>query len=132
MVGDICESDPLVTDEEIAWALEKFSDPQLASALVLRALAARASRAVTSSVGDVSRSCSDMAKAFSARALELDPLGVTVPAALVLPVFGGLSKSGKDAYDSDDDAVQVHWKIGQDDIPGGPDDTDPSERWEGP
>lgn len=121
LVGDTCEEQQLVSDGEIAWAVSSQPTEELAAALVLRALAARYSRLVTVKVGDVSKNCGQMAKAFKERADELDPSGMTSGAALlVLPRFGGLSISEKEALDSDSDAVQPVFRKGMDDIPGGP------------
>jgi len=119
LVGDTCKEKGLVSDEEIAYSLSKFPDSSLAAALVLRALAAKFSRAVSSSVDGVSKNCSDLAKQFREQAEILDPEGVTA-VALVLPSFGGLSKSQKADWNDDLDAVQPSFSKGQDDIPGGP------------
>lgn len=123
LIGDTCKENPLVQDEEIQFALGKFPEVELAAALCCRALAAKFSRQVSTTVGGVSRSCSDIAKAFSDRAKELDPDDATTggAAALVLPSFGGLSLSEKETLDSDLDATPINFKIGADDIPGGPD-----------
>lgn len=123
LIGDTCKENPLVQDEEIAFTLGKFPEVELAAALCCRAIAAKFSRQVNTTVGGVSRSCSDLAKAFAARATELDPDDMTTGAAavLVLPSFGGLSLSEKEVLDSDTDATPVNFKIGMDDIPGGPD-----------
>ena len=122
LVGDTCEDQQLVSDGEIAWAVSNQPTEGLAAALVLRALAARFSRLVTAKVGDVSKNCGEMAKAFKVRADELDPSGMTFGAALlVLPKFGGLSISEKKTLDLEGVAVLLMFKKGQDDIPGGPD-----------
>jgi hypothetical protein len=124
LVGDTCVTNQLVQDEEIDYALGKFSTPTLAAALVLRTLAAKFSRLVTGSVGEVSSNCSDMAKAYSKRADELDPGGITTSDGLiVLPKFGGISISEKEALDADSDAVQPAFRKGMNDIPGGPSDS---------
>ena len=123
LIGDTCKESPLVQDEEISFALSRFSEVELAAALCCRAIAAKFSRQVNTTVGGVSRACSDLAKAYAARAKELDPDDTTTggASALVLPSFGGLSISEKTALDSDTDATPVNFKIGMDDIPGGPD-----------
>jgi hypothetical protein len=131
LVGDTCADEPLVQDEEIAYALGKYSKPNLAAALVLRTLAAKMSRLVTSRVGEVSSNCSDLAKAYSDRAKELDPGGIVVSdGLLVLPSFGGLSISEKETLDADTDAVQPAFRKGMNDIPGGPSDSVTSEESE--
>lgn len=123
LIGDTCKENPLVQDEEIQFALGKFPMVELAAALCCRAIAAKFSRQVSTTVGSVSRSCSDLAKAYAARAKELDPDDSTTggAATLVLPSFGGISLTEKEKLDSDLDATPVNFKIGADDIPGGPD-----------
>jgi len=117
LIGDTCEDEPLVQDEEIAFVIAEQSTLKLAAASALRALAALYSRKVTSKVGDVSNNCSDMSKAFSDRANELDPSGqATSSAPLVRLSFGGLTVSGKDTLDADCDAVQPWFKRGMDDL----------------
>jgi hypothetical protein len=131
LVGDTCPEEPLVQDEEIAYALSRFPKVELASALVLRTLAAKLSRQVTSRVGEISENCSDLAKAYSDRAKELDPGGiVTSEGLLVLPSFGGLSLSEKETLDADTDAVQPAFRKGMNDIPGGPSDSVTSDESE--
>lgn len=111
LMGDTCEDDPLVQDEEVTYAVSEQSTLKLAAAMCLRALAAKFSRRVTTKVGDISKNCSDLAKAFKDRADELDPLGqATMTSRLIRPSFGGLTVTGKDALDDDDNAVQPRFK----------------------
>src|SRR4030066_143767 len=86
--GDTIESRPLVTNEEIEYCLVEHSNPRLAAALLLRGLSARYSREASMTVGPISVSQYQIAEAFIARARELDPTGITVPVALVVPKFG--------------------------------------------
>ena len=131
LVGDTCPDDPLVQDEEIAYALSRFPKVELAAALVLRSLAAKLSREVTNRVGEISSNCSDLAKAYSDRAKALDPGGIVISSSmLVLPSFGGLSISEKETLDADSDAVQPSFRKGMNDIPGGPSDSITSEESE--
>lgn len=123
LVGDTDISDPLVQDEEINYAYGLYADVNLASAYVLMALASKFSRVTNVRVGAVSESGSDIAKAFRARAEELDPGGVVTESGnLALPSFGGRSKSEKDTLNSDTDAVQPSFFRDMDDIPDGPSD----------
>ena len=119
LIGDTDSDDELLQDEEIEWAIAEQSTIVLAAALCLRTLANRFSRMVTRKIGDLSVSCSDMAKAFAERAKELDPSGVTASTLLALPSFGGLSIAGKETLDSDTDAVQPSFSRGMNDHPGG-------------
>lgn len=120
--GDTNSNDPLVQDEEIMYTLGEQPSPMLAAALVLRALASKFSKMATQKIGDISKNCSDISKAFAERANELDPDGITVGVSLVLPSFGGLKISEKETLAEDTDAVQPSFSKGMDDIPGGPDD----------
>lgn len=135
LVGDTCEKQPLVADEEVDYSISDQPNLILAAAMVLRALAAKFSRLVSSKVGDVSVSSADkVAEGYTKRANELDPNGLTMGAAsLVLPSFGGLTISGKEKLDEDTDAVQPSFKKGMNDIPGGPGDVaggdEPWIRW---
>ncbi len=130
LVGDTDTSDQLLLDAEIAWAITDQSTLLLAAALCLRTLANKFSKMVTRKVGDVSTSCSDMAKAFAARADELDPNGITKAIALALPSFGGLTISGKADLDADSDAVQPSFSRGMNDYPGGfPDGVNDDDDW---
>jgi hypothetical protein len=123
-VGDTDESDKLVRDEEILFAIDEQPSLEFAAAVILRALAAKFSRLVSSRVGDVSTSnAAAVAKAFADRAKEFDPFDLSIgSSSLVLPSFGGLSISEKETLDEDTDAVQPSFRKAMDDIPGGPDD----------
>jgi hypothetical protein len=119
LVGDTCESDQLLQDAEIEYAIAQQSTLELAAAYCLRALAAKFSRMVTNKVGDVATNCSDLAKAYADRADELDPGGVTKGLPLALPSFGGRSLDEKETLDTDTDAVQPSFSRGMNDYPGG-------------
>jgi len=129
-VGDTDPEDPLVQDEEIQFAIDEQPTLQFAAAVVLRALAAKFSRLVSSRVGDIATSnAAAVAKAYADRAKEFDPFDISIgSSSLVLPSFGGLSISEKETLDEDTDAVQPSFRKGLNDIPGGPgdvyDDTD--------
>lgn len=117
LMGDTDPGEPLMQDEEILFAISEQSGLKLAAAMCLRALAALYSRKVTSKVGDVSSNCSDLAKAFITRADELDPTGQATSATrLILPSFGGLTVSAKEALKEDDNAVQPFFERAMDDI----------------
>lgn len=123
-VGDTNPDDKLVQDEEIEYAIGEQPTLEFAAAVVLRALAAKFSRLVSSRAGDVSISnAAAVAQAFAKRAKEFDPFDLSLgSSSLVLPSFGGLTFSEKETLDSDDDAVQPSFRRAMDDIPGGPDD----------
>ncbi len=119
LVGDTCEDDQLLQDKEIEYAITQQTTLELAAAYCLRALAAKFSRNVTNKIGDVSTNCSDLAKAYSDRADELDPSGLTKSQPLALPSFGGRSHDEKETLSEDTDAVQPSFSRGMNDYPGG-------------
>jgi hypothetical protein len=114
------ESDPLVQDEEVDYALSEFPDLKIAAALILRAIAAKCTREVSISVGSVSVNAATKAQGYSKLAQEYDPSGVTLGGSLVLPRFGGLEVSEKESLDEDASAVQPAFRKWDDDIPEGP------------
>lgn len=121
LIGDTVKCEPLVMDEEIDFALSEFSDTRLAAAMVLRAMAAKCTREVSITVGDVSvTNVSSKASGYLKLAAEFDPNGWTIGTVLALPSFGGLSLSEKTDLDSDSDAVQPEFIKKMDDIPEGP------------
>lgn len=123
LAGLTCIDDQLVQDEEILWAISQQPTTKLAAALVLRHLANKFSRLATEKIGDISRNCSDLAKAFAARVKELDPNDQTLSdSMLALPSIGGRKISEKETLADDTDAVQPSFEKGRDDIPGGPDE----------
>jgi len=94
----------LVSNEEIEFSISRTSDIYKAAAMVCRAVAAEFSTKASYTVGDVSKQCSDISKAFAERAKELD--NATASSLFVLPSFGGLSRAEKDGLESNTDAVQ--------------------------
>jgi hypothetical protein len=105
--GDTVADDPLVTDEEIAYALADEGAPTPAAALVCEALAARFARQVDKSVGDLRLSLSQKAQAFAAKAERLREHA----AHGAIPFAGGLSESERDAARRDSDLVQPSFRV---------------------
>lgn len=124
-VGDTNPSDPLVSDEEIAFALTQEPNVDLAAAYICEAIAAQLSRSVNRRVGDVSVNGSDLAKAYQNKANDLRSRAN----ASALPSFGGRSISEKRNLDRDTNAVQPKFKIGQDDHPEISEDDDHYPDW---
>lgn len=111
LVQDIDKDRPFVSNEEIEFALLAHPIHHKAAAMVCRVIAARFSSKASMSVGDVSKSCSDISRAYADRAKELDAdtAGI-VP--FTLPSFGGLSKATKEALKENTDAVQPSFSRG--------------------
>jgi hypothetical protein len=117
--GDTVATDPLVSDEEIAWAISKFTSTQIAAAACCNAIAAKFTRQCDTTNASLSISASQRAAAFLDLAKRLDPNGLADLSSLSpYPYFGGLSHAEKDTLSQDVDAVQPNFKIGQDDFPG--------------
>jgi hypothetical protein len=117
--GDTISTDPLVSDEEIAWAIAKFTSTQIAAAACCRSIAAKFARQADTTNASLSISASQRSKAFLDLAKKLDPSGLSDSSpGEPYPYFGGLSHAEKDTLSQDVDAVQPNFKIGQDDFPG--------------
>ena len=112
-IRDTDECAPEFSDEEILAELSENGNKLVAAAKLLRVLAIKYSKMATMRVGDVSKNCSDIAKAYKERADELDK-EISI---LAIPSFGGLSKDEKRQLDQDEDAVQPSFRIGMDDDP---------------
>ncbi len=119
LMGDTDETDQLVSDQEVAYAISKQSNLRLAAAILCRHLSAKFARMVTNRVGDVASNCSDMAKQFKVKADELDPNNMA-QSGVAVPVFGGVSVSDKQIILDDEDTVLASFYKGEGDIPGGP------------
>jgi len=115
--GQTDKHEQLVSNEEILFEIDQEPNLKLAAANVLDHLARKFSKDTDERVGDVQRSGSKLAEAFRKRADELreevedDSGGGDF-------FFGGLSKSGNQNLESDSDARQPVFRIGDDDHPG--------------
>ncbi len=110
-----------LTDEEITWLLAAAADDQLAAALVgARGMAAKFSRLVDATVGDVQKSYSQQYKHFAEVVERLSTDVDTAAAADAVPVpwAGGISYAERDANDGDGDLVPPYFYEGMDDRPG--------------
>jgi hypothetical protein len=107
IVGDTDTTDQLVTDEEIAWALTQNSNIYGASAIIAGTIAAKFSRKVDKSVGDLKLSLSQKSKQYLQ--LQKDLNGKT--ATRVIPFSGGISIANKDSYKDDTDRVRPAFNI---------------------
>jgi len=120
--GDNDTTDQLVTDEEIAYILTVRTNLHLAAADACEAIAAKWARKADTSNGALSVSASQRAAAYHVQAQELRARanGLGAPTWFA----GGQTVSGKDTLTNDSDAVQPAFRVGQDDLPGTPDDGD--------
>jgi len=116
LVGDVYLDNQIVSDEEIGYSLSVHSIVQKAAAMVCRAIAARFSSKVSMSAAGVSKSCSDLSKAYEQRAKELESSAQGI-VPFVLPSFGGNSKLKKETLAANEDAVQPSFFKGMSDNP---------------
>lgn len=113
LVGDTVSSDQQVQDEEITFALTQRSSIYGAGAIVCRTLAAKLSRQADVVDKDLRSSYSQRAKAYAARANELDTKANARGGGL--PYAGGLSISDKIQNEQNPDRVQPQFNIGMED-----------------
>lgn len=110
-----------LTDEEIAHFLYQAEEDALAAALIgAGAMAARFSRLVDASVGEVRKSYSQQYKHFAevAERLAGDVSTAAAGAAAPIPWAGGISWSERDANAGNGDLVPAFFYEGMDDRPG--------------
>lgn len=103
LLGDTDECDALLSDEEIQFYLNQWCDVNIAATQAALAIAAKFSRRVDESVGQVSVSYSQSAKQYFALAEQLK----TRTSILAGPVIcGGISRADKSKLESDGNRVQ--------------------------
>ena len=113
LVGDTVAADQQVQDEEIQFALVERPNIYGAGAIVCRSLAARMSRQADVVDKDLRSTYSQRAKAYAARAIELD-LKASIRGG-GLPYAGGLSIADKVQNETNPDRVQPQFNIGMED-----------------
>lgn len=114
-LGDTDEPFDL-SDAEINRFIATFGNTTTAAAELSEALYSRFSCLVDKSIGSLKISLSQKADRYEKRAKQLRE--ALVRNGLVEVFVGGLSKSAKRALLDDDDAVQPHTQVGEDDYPG--------------
>ena len=111
LVGDNHEDNPLVTDEEIQWALSRNANVYTAAANVAQALSAYFSTLASSTeIGPIKIDYGKRADYYASRAKELQQSAFTT--ATVAPYAGGISVADKEANESDTDRVQPGISVG--------------------
>lgn len=108
----------LVSDEEIEWALDQFSNKFQVALLVCDMAKARFIAQVDCKVGDLSVSNSQILTNIKEKCKQLQEMAKIYASNRALPFVGGISISGKRALDQDTDAVRPEFRVGQDDTPG--------------
>lgn len=113
LVGDTDVANQLVSDEEILWALTKFSNLYSAAALVCDQLASERSEGGRRKIGDLEVEAGRSGKAFESKAKKFRRLA----ALSATPHAGGISVDAADAYVTDSDIPAPAFRIGQFDSP---------------
>lgn len=117
LVGDTDAEDPLVANEEIAYALSAEGSVQKAAARIARAIAARFARTADKQVGDLRISYSQRAAQYGSIANRLE---AQADRSDVRVYAGGIGIADKDAVAQDSDRVRPAFERGRFDI--GPSD----------
>lgn len=113
LIGDTDECDPLIDDREIAYAIQQKGPGLGAAYFCAQALAAKFTRQVTASAGQISESASERARQFRELA---DSLSQQL-ASRARPVFGGTSVAKIQAQNEDLSRPQPSSKRDQFDNP---------------
>jgi len=122
-IGDTDTNDQLLSDEQIIYALDEEATVRAASALAAEWIAALFSRKADKSVGDLSISYSQRAAQYMALAARLRGRSARV----VLPYFGGISKTTKDTREDDTDRVEPAFTVDMLDNPTATSATDETD-----
>lgn len=128
LIGDIDDSDPQLTDEELDYYLAEEGNVAGAAVAAVRGLIALYSRQADKAVGDLRLSYSQRSKGYQTLLKELQ---ARRSARIAGPFAGGISKSRKKTVHDDSDRVQAHFRRGLFRYPGstvGPDDDDDRTR----
>ena len=126
LVFDTDTNEQLLSDEEIAWLLTEQTNVYLAAANAAEAIAAKFAKDITRSAVGLSATVGNRAQFYLNLANKLrDQVGTTNNRAEVFA--GGLTISGKNTLDEDNDAVEPSFKSGQFDWDGGANGSDWTE-----
>jgi hypothetical protein len=108
LIGDVVSTDPQMQDEEIAYLGTIRGSIYGTAAECCRALAAKFSRSVDQQAGKSKVYFSQMAKAYSVKAIEFD----VKASYAAMPFSGSISISSKMAEEMDNDRVRPQFTIG--------------------
>jgi hypothetical protein len=110
MIGDTLPSDPQMQDEEIDFALTQRSTLFGVSAICCRALATKYSRSADQQAGDTKVAYSQIAKAYTLKAIELE--SQVAMGGGVMPFAGGLTVSDVMSRAQNADLMPSQFNIG--------------------
>lgn len=124
-LGDTNTADPLFTDTEVEVVLELQPIVTFAAAALAEMAAAKFAREVAVSIGSTRVDCQQQFDHYKRLALNLRkggpgdlPGGDGSGQPTLSMTVGGISRSEKQAFEDDSDAIQPSFEIGQDDHPG--------------
>lgn len=120
LVGDTNQASPLVSDEEIQYALTKQGKAVSAAALICRTIAAKFARNVSTGVSGLSFANQQKFEQYSRLAVELEARA----AMYVSPIVGGMKETEREEYRGDPDAVKPAFERDMHDYAKQPDDED--------
>jgi hypothetical protein len=128
IIGDTLATAPQLDDEEINFALTLRGSLYGAASVCCRSMAAKFSRSVDQAVGDIKASYSQLAKAYTRKAVELEALAATG----LTPYAGGISVTDMINRQMNADRVPMQFNIGMMDAllpvpPVGTEQEEPSE-----
>lgn len=110
LIGDVISCDPQLQDEEISYFISARGTLYGAAAECCRALAAKFSRSVDQQAGTSKLFYSQLAKAYTLKAIEFEAKATLSGAAM--PYSGGISLSDKQIQDLNNDRVPPSFTIG--------------------
>ena len=106
-IGDTDSADPLLTDEQVAYALSEEGSVRAAAALAAEWIAAQFARKADKEVGDLKITYSSRAEQYRILAASLRSRNARV----ALPYFGGISETTKETRESDTDRVEPAFTV---------------------
>ena len=113
-IGDTDSGDPLLTNEEIQFRIDNEATIWSAAASCADDIAAKFSRQVDKSVGDLRLSASQKVTQYRDLAMSIRSRKGLLHA---LPFAGGISVTGKETHEEDEDLVQPDIRRGIHDNP---------------
>ncbi|MFO0271367.1 MAG: hypothetical protein ACK53W_12635 [Gemmatimonadota bacterium] len=117
LVGDTDANEPLVQDEEIAFALSEEGSVYAAGATVARAIAARFARRPSTSIDGLSITMRERVEHYNRLADDLAAKATDATGGLGVPFVGGVSIDGMRTVAGDNDRTPNRLRIGMQDSP---------------
>lgn len=119
LIGDTDSSDPLITDQEVAYALDLWNDDHYdAGSYLCEVIAAKFAREVTHSADGLSYSASELYRHYSELADRLAKTGKKIRRRGATPYAGGFSRSERIKADQDTDKIPTSFRSSMHDYPG--------------